>query len=1655
MAFGDAWQSCQHLFAAVARERADAPALLTGQGSVSYRELAARAGSVAAWLEEHGAGPDRIVAVLAEQSPDLAACALGTWLAGAAYLPLDLLAPRARLRGILDEVRPVALLTQPGLRQRIASYPGPVLALGRGIAAARPRRIREPGPDHLAYVIYTSGSTGRPRGVSVSHRALLAILADWIRIYGLGTEVATVLQAAAPGFDVATGDIVRALLTGCSLVTCPRETLLTPRELHALMRRTGTDYAELTPSLLRPFVRQLAEDGLRLDFMRCIVVGAEYWTAADYRLLRDVAGERVRIFNTYGLTECAIDSCYYETDGALAADQSVPIGRPFGPTRLHVLDDELRPADEGELYVEGVQLARGYHGDPVATADRFVPAPFGPPGARAYRTGDQVRRLASGDLTYLGRRDDQVKVRGVRVQPLELADTLAGHPQVQSAVAVPYAAQDGVELAAYVVPRHAPEAGELDAAALRHYAATRLPPAMVPSVVVLLDRFPVTPNGKVDRSRLPPPTAAAGQPAGTGSAAQEPDREPGTGTGPRLAAVLGRLLGRPVGSADADFFGLGGNSLLAAQAVAAINAKFGVRLTLAALFDNPTIGGLEQLLAGTLHGSPTAPGRIPAHHAGYEGPLHPGQHRMWVLDQMEGGLSRYNIPALVRIRGPLDEHLLVATLNCLVRRHAALRTAFPMTASGPVQRVDDPVDLPLERGDASEAWLETFSRLPFDLGRPPLIRAALCREPGGHLLALAMHHIVSDGWTLRILLRDLGTIYSALAAGAEPDLPGLPVSYLDYSSWSARRLRDGDFDGQRAYWERRLAGAPQPLRLPSPACGRDAPARYVRRLGPDLADAVRGLARERRATLFVTLLSAMFGLLHRWSGADDIVIGVPFGDRAMSETTDLAGFFVRTVALRVGVRPAATFADLVAGVKAAVSEAARAQDVPFHVVQQALRLAGSAAPFATWFNFLGPPDVPPVMAGLTTSLPRPPVSGAPFDLNVYVTDLPDDIEIEMVFHTGRTDGVHVSAFTGQFVTLLRRAAADPDAPLARHVLGDGRAEPDPAAARACASLPQRIAEVISADPAAPAIRGPVSQLSRGEVGAWAGQIADHLARHGAGPGTVIAVYAHRHASLVATLLGVLETGAAFCLLDSGYPASRLAARLRTVRPALLAHLASAGPLPADLASAAAALVEIAGRPDRPERLDHPGGAGAARGAPVGDLAYVAFTSGTSGEPAAVYGDQNPVAHFVDVYSARFGIGAADRFAMLSGLGHDPLLRDVFVPLCTGATLCIPRPELIRAPQELAAWLAAEMVTIVHVTPPLTRLLAAAGAALPQLRLVVCAGDLLRAGDVAALRRVAPGAIVVNAYGTTETPQIVSWHVIGPDCPVGAEPGPPLPVGSGIGGARLLVTDAAGRPTAVGEPGRVSVRSPYLTRGLGDSYITGDVGRRCPDGSVVVLGRADGQVNIAGHRVNPAEVESAIARQPYVLDSVTVGRPGPGGEPRLVTYLVPRGEPPTLEQLRRDLRRDLPQHLLPGALVVTGQLPLTPNGKVDTAALPQAGLTAAPAAASVAPRTEIERRVAAIWGAVLGTDTSGIDASFFDVGGTSILMAHLQQRLERELRIQVPITTLFAHPTVRALASHLAHGEPGPLDGRRGGIVPAVPDSRRRQAIRRVLRQELD
>jgi amino acid adenylation domain-containing protein len=1694
------------LIEAAAARTPDAVALKHGGERVTYAALNARANRLARRLRALGVAPETSVGVCLERTPELAIALLAVLKSGGAYVPLDPNYPAERLGWMLEDSAAPVVIAERRTEDALPRTDARVLVVdGEG---DREEIARESSADldalaaaeNLAWTIYTSGSTGRPKGVQIEHRSAAAFL-HWMRAWVPEDELAGVLFSTSVSFDVSVAELWFALAWGGTLVMV--ENALSLAEV-------GPDAGVRRASMVPSAAAELARMGGVPATVRTFALGGEPLppaVAAAVHALPHVE----RVENAYGPTEDTTYSCTWLVPRGA---ERVLIGRPVANSRAYVLDDLLRPVPagaRGELYLAGEGVSRGYRGRPAQTAERYLPDPFGPAGARMYRTGDfarwneesaSVRECVSASdsrdderthalthsrtavLEYLGRADFQVKVRGYRIEPGEIESVLLAHPAVAEAVVVARPSEAGdSRLVAYVAGAHLPPVAELKA-----HLRERLPDYMVPSAFATLDALPRTPSGKVDRAALPdadvPQAEAYVPPEGLAEEA--------------LAEIWRDVLKlERVGATD-SFFELGGHSLLATQVVSRVRAAFGVELPLRMLFANATLraqaGAIEDLLladieaaeepAETAGGEPQGPAPAAAVEE-IEEPIVPiprggdlpasfAQERMWFLQQLDPSSALYNLMSLLRLRGELHVYALERAFTEVVRRHEPLRTVFALAGGHPVQRVRDPAPVEIPISDVSgaaepEAEARRLSadeaHTPFDLERGPLYRVRLLRlADDDHVLLLNLHHAVTDGWSVGLLQTELSALYRAYRNGLPSPLRDLPVQYADYAAWQRRWLTDERVRRQVAWWTEHLAGAPPALELPT-----DRPRAAVQRhrggsepllLGAGALRDAQALAGRHGATLAMTVLAAFQLVLGRLAGQDDVVVGTPIAGRTRIETEAMVGLFLNTLAIRTRLDGAATFAELLGQVRDSMLDAYHHQDVPFERLLEELnpeRSLSRTPVFQVMFNMLnlegawagdrGEPvddDAEPELTveGFSDELEP----GAKFDLTLYVQQRGDGLYFSAAYDADLFERQRVAGMLRQVAGVLRQAAGNPDARLDAISLrtGDEAAVlPDPTLplpARWFGAVHELVYARATASPDATAIVDAAGTWSYGDVESASNRIARGLMEMGIAKGDVVAIYAHRGAWLPLAMLGIAKAGAAWAILDPAYPAARLAERMAAAAPRALVAIAAAGALPDELR-------READRRSLPTLTlgdaSHPDAARLASSSPdavsvdVGpdDLAYLAFTSGTTGAPKAVAGTHGPLSHFFRWYADEWAPGQDDRVAMLSGLAHDPLLRDVFAPLTSGAVLCIPDAERIAAPGWLARWFAGQRITIAHLTPAMGQLLATGGGArIATLRLAAFGGDVLGARDVERIRALAPAAEVVNVYGATETPQAVAFHRV----PRETHGAGRLPVGRGIDGVQLLVMDLGGALAGVGELGEIAVRTPYLAAGYandaaltaqrfranpftGDAgdrvYFTGDLGRYRPDGVVEIAGRADRQVQVRGFRVEPGEVEAAVATHPAVREVAVVAREAPDGGRQLVAYVVAGAEAGDLAAgLRVHLKGRLPDFMVPAAFVRVDALPLTANGKLDLRALPDPDLAAA--AAYVAPRTAAEQVLAEIWGEVLKTERVGVHDNFFALGGHSLLATQVLSRVEQAFEVKLPVRSIFEHPTVAELAAEL-------------------------------------
>ncbi|MEV7229556.1 amino acid adenylation domain-containing protein [Polymorphospora sp. NPDC051019] len=1648
-----------HLFEARAARNPDAVALVLDDHELTYGELDARANRLAHHLRDRGVGPDRLVAICLERSLDTVVALLAVLKAGGAYLPLDPAYPVERLTHMLRDATPVVALTHGAARDRLgAALSGvdvPVVDLDADAAGWADLPVTVPVVDglaahHLAYVIYTSGTSGAANGVMVEHGQLVAVAAAWERLFDLRPGLVH-LQMASFSFDVFTADVVRALGFGGRLVLCPRPLLLDSPGLYALLRRHDVDFADFVPAVLNPLMGYLDSVGGSLAGLETVVCGSDAWTAANAVQLRALCGPRVRIVNAYGVTEAAVDSTCYPLPADVAdvaALACLPIGRPLPNVRVYLLDAAGEPVPAGvvgEIHIGGAGVARGYLNRPELTAQRFGVSPF-VPGDRLYRTGDLGRRLPDGQLEFLGRDDFQVKVRGFRVELGEIEARLAGCPGVREAVVVARPDSSGHQrLIAY----HLSGGGQPPSArVLRDRLAAELPDYMVPAAFVRLAAWPLTPNGKVDRAALPAPDGEA--------FGQRGYVEPVGLLETVVAAVWADVLGiERVGRYD-DFFALGGHSLLAMRLVSKIRQALGREVSPAALFAAPLLAAFVERM--TPDGRDVLPPVRPVDRGGALA-LSFAQQRLWFLERLGGVGPAYHMPMALRLDGWLDRSALTAALDALVARHEVLHTRIVADDADAHQHIDPPGtgfalgvdDLTGHPGAVARlAELQAAeAATPFDLAAGPLIRGRLVvLAPDRHVLLLTMHHIVSDGWSMGVLTRELGVLYTAFHGGDTDPLPPLPIQYADYAAWQRQWLADGVLTRQETYWRQALADAPALLELPTdrprPAEQDHVGAQLALDLDADLTAALKALGARHGGSLFMTLLTGWAIVLSRLSGQTDLVIGTPTANRRRAELEDLIGFFVNTLALRVDLTGNPTTTQLLDRVRDLSLTTLEHQDLPFEQVVELVnptRSLAHAPLFQVMFAWQNNEDGELALPGIeVTALPFP-YTSAKFDLVLALAEQGGRITGSLEYATALFDTDTAHRYTRYLHRVLTQMADHPERPVAELTLLDERDRARVLRQARTAPVERdiraRFDSRVGTAPDAVAVSFEGGSLRYAELDRRANQLAHHLRERGVGPDSLVAVCLRRSPDLVVAMVAILRAGGAYVPLDPGYPADRLAYMLRDSAPVLLLTAGDTAAV-ADLPGAPPAIDLHA---DRSRWAGHPTGAPEPAAGPD-HLAYVIYTSGSTGQPKGVAQTWRCLDNLVD-WQLRFaapGSPAPERVLQFASISFDVSFQEIWSTLCHGGELVLMDEERGRDLGGLRRFIAERGVRRAFLPAAVLHQMAGLTGAVAPLAPgceIVTAGEALRVNDdVRALLVGLGGDYLYNQYGPTET-HVVSQFAL---ATVDAASWPALPpIGRPIAGARLYVLDGRLEPVPDGVLGELYIGGTGLARGYlnrsgltatrfhpdpfagpGERmYRSGDLVRRRADGTIEFAGRADDQVKVRGFRVEPGEIESALRDVPGVREAAVLLREDSPGDPHLVGYLA--GEV-TAEVARDHLRRRLPGHLVPTRWVVLDRLPLTANGKLDRRAL-RAPEQADDATAYVAPRDDREARMAEIWAEVLRRDRVGAYDNFFALGGHSLLATRLVHAVNQRMAAGLSLRTLFQKPVLADLVAELARHDP--------------------------------
>jgi amino acid adenylation domain-containing protein len=1683
-------ERCVHeLFEAQAEKDPRAPAVVYQEKEYSYGELNRRANQLAHYLRGMGVGAETRVALCCERSLEMIVGVLGVWKAGGAYVPLDCHHPGERLGYLLEDAGAEVVLTEESVRAALPAGSARVVSLDgdwRRIAREsehNPGKLT--GPQNLAYVIYTSGSTGQPKGVMVEHGSVVNLffaLRD--RVYG-GVESGG-LRVAVNGpvtFDTSVKQIVQ-LLAGHALDIVPEEVRRDGEALLRYVRERGIEALDCTPSQLR----LLLEAGLVEEKQekrgeqqggknpRLVLVGGE---AIEEDLWKRVSESEIRFFNVYGPTECTVDAAVCAIRGESAAQT---IGRPIANTQIYILDQHNQPQPvgvAGELHIAGEGVARGYLNRGEQTEQKFVANPFAA-GGRMYKTGDRARWLEDGSIQYLGRMDTQVKVRGYRIELGEIEARLNQHPGIEESVVIARGEDVHKQLIAFYRAKESGAGGEeeqgqgkgqgqeIGQEELRRHVMRSLPDYMVPAGFERVEVIPLTANGKVDRralERREVKLAGGRQYVGPRN---ESEREM-----VGIWAEVLQLEAEKIGVED-NFFELGGHSLLATQVMAKMRSRLGMEWPLKVLFERPSVGQLAEWMAGGAESGAAAAAIVPVERSGLERlPLSYAQERLWFLQQMEPDSAGYNVPLAVRVAGELDIAQLEQAFAVIIARHENLRTVFP-SQEGQAQQVIvevERLDFKLEYHDASP-WPEEEERerrvrelcqaaaaKPFDLARGPLLRGQVIKlAEREHVLMLTLHHIISDGWSVGVLLRELDSILGAWERGEAVPLPALPIQYADYSVWQRSRLeQEGVLERQLGYWEKKLEGVAESLDLatdyPRPRVQDWAGATHRFVLDGELTEGLKSLGGRQGGTLYMVLLAAFQTLLYRYSGQNDICVGSPIANRQYAETEGLIGMFVNTLAMRSRVEGEESFSGLLGQVKATCLEAYENQDAPFEKVVERLqpeRNLGMSPIFQVMVVLQNAGSGKERKEAERFRRYRLQTGISKFDLTAVFRESEEGLTASLRYRSGLYKRETMERMAGHFTALCRAIVAMPEARIGeldylnprerRRVLEEfnGTAADYPRE-RCVHELFEAQAE---RQPEETAVVCGEERWSYGQLHEQSRALALYLQAQGVGPECVVAVCMERSVELVVAVLGILQAGGAYVPLDPAYPEERLAYMLRDSRAALVLTQDNLRERLQALIPADTRLLAIDGDGQWPEisacvvelKANH---VQLERQVRPHHLAYVIYTSGSTGQPKGVAIEHHSSVTLVQWATTLYSREELAGVLAATSICFDLSVYEIFVTLaCGGKIILVPNAlSLVDLPEQER-----ESVTLINTVPSAMEELVRLGAIPNSVRTINLAGEPLSATLVDKIYDTTTVEKVYDLYGPSEDTTYSTYALR-------KKHGLPT-IGRPISNTQIYILDGNNQPQPIGVPGELHIAGDGLARGYlhrpelthakfvanpfaagTRMYKTGDRARWLEDGSLQYLGRMDTQVKLRGYRIELGEIEARLCEHPLVRQAVVVLSENEQEEKQLVAYFVPvsedtedgsaEGKTKDASELIRDLRAHLtprlPSYMVPAAFVKLDALPLTPNGKLDRKRLPLPTADGHEVQAYEAPVGNVETVLASIWEEVLKIQKIGRRDNFFALGGHSLLTLRLVNNLERK-GINISALDIFKHATLESLAA---------------------------------------
>ncbi|MEH1968906.1 amino acid adenylation domain-containing protein [Nostoc sp.] len=1633
-------QQCIHeLFEAQVEKTPDAIAVVFENQQLTYRELNNQANQLAHHLRKLGVKPEVLVGICVERTLEMVIGLLAILKAGGAYVPLDPAYPQERLAFILEDAQASVLLTQASLVEAIPQHKAQVVCLDADwhyIAQQSQENLySEVTPDNLAYVIYTSGSTGRPKGVMIKHSSTVAML-DWANQTFEFEAKKGVLASTSICFDLSVFEIFVPLC-------CGGKVLLIENALYlpTFSAAESVTLINTVPSVISQLLRT---DGIPTSVKTVNIAGEPLHNQLVQQLYQQKNIQQV--FNLYGPSE---DTTYSTFAWIQKGTNNTPaIGRPIHNTQIYLLDKNYQPVPvgiPGMLYIGGAGLARGYFNQSELTAEKFIPNPYAnQPGERLYKTGDLARYLPNGEIEYIGRIDYQVKVRGFRIELGEIEALINQHPTVrETVVVVREDSGNSQRLVAYLVPQ---KQQTLAISELQSFLESKLPSYMIPGAFVILEALPLTPNGKVDRRALPVPELT--------QISSSNIILPSTPIENLLAGIWAEVLGIEKVGIDNNFFELGGYSLIATRVISRIRQVFRVEFALRYLFEKPTIAGLAKEIEKAIKvDSGVEVTNIERIVRSPELPLSFAQQRLWFLAQLEPNSPFYNMPAAVRLEGQLNVEALEQSFNEIINRHEALRTNFQTIegqaiaviseAKSLILSVFDISDLPLNQQEAEvKKQVTQQAQKPFDLKDDLLLRVKLLRlGQQEHIILLTMHHIVSDGWSIDVLMQELATLYQAFCNGQPSPLPALQIQYVDFAAWQRQWLQGEVLKTQISYWLKQLKNASKVLELPTdyprPAIQTFRGSAYSFKLSDKLSFALNKFSQQQGSTLFMTLLAAFQTLLWRYTGNEDIVVGSPIANRNRAEIEGLIGLFVNTLVLRTNLAGNPSFEELLKRVQEVALGAYAHQDLPFELLVEELqpqRDLSHTPLFQVMFVLQNAPMSALELPGLTLNPLETNSDSAKLDLTLYITETIDGLLGNLEYNTDLFEESSIQRMVAHLQMLLAGIVANPQQRLSelpllteseRYQLMVEWNDTQVKYPQQC--IHQLFEAQVEKTPNAVAVVFEEEQLTYRELNSKANQLGHYLRSLGVKPEVLVGICVERSLEMVIGLLAILKAGGAYVPLDPNYPAERLAYMLEDSQPGvLLTQQYLVESLPAHKAK----VICI----DNCELIADENTENPTCNITVDNLAYVMYTSGSTGKPKGAMNTHRGIWNRLLWMQDAYQLTSADSILQKTPFSFDVSVWEFFWPLLTGARLVVAQPEGHRDTNYLVNLITEQQITTLHFVPSMLQVFLEAESLekCQSLVRVIASGEALPAQlQKRFFNRL--DAQLHNLYGPTEAAiDVTFWR-----CKDSVTNQKTVPIGRPIANIQIYLLDKYLNPVAVGVTGEVYLSGVGIGRGYLNRpdltaekfipnpfsteatrlYKTGDLARYLPNGEIEYIGRIDNQVKLRGFRIELGEIEILITQYPAVRETVVVVCEDSGDSKRLVAYLVPQKEQTlTIPELRGFLESKLPSYMVPASFVILEVLPLTPNGKVDRKFLPVPD-TVHPELKEtfVAPQTTVEKQLVKIWAKVLGLEKIGINDNFFELGGDSILSIQVISKAN-QVGLHLTPKQMFQYQTIAQLAT---------------------------------------